>query len=183
MVRPAMLRIRPATPQDAAAVAAIYAPVVERTMISFEEIPPDADEMRSRIERIGAEWPWLVACDGDGVRGYAYGSRHRSRAAYRWSVDTSVYVAEDARGMGVGKALYARLLDDLIARGFYNAFAGIGLPNDASVALHRAFGFEPVGVYRNVGFKFGKWHDVAWWQLQLRPPDGAPQEIIRTSPQ
>ncbi len=178
-----MFEIRQATPGDAAAVAAIYAPIVEQTFISFEETAPDEAEMRERIARIGAGYPYLIAQYAGSVCGYAYGSQHRSRAAYRWSVDTSVYVAENFRGKGAGKALYAELLKQLTGRGFYNAFAGIGLPNDASVALHEFFGFELVGIYRNVGFKFGKWHDTAWWQRQLRPPDSVPAQIIRTAPQ
>lgn len=173
-----MIRIRPATPADAAPIAAIYGPIVEQTFISFEETAPDETQMRERIARISAEYPYLVAEDDGGVCGYAYGSQHRSRPAYRWSVDASVYVAENARGKGVGKALYTELLRRLTEQGFYNAFAGIGLPNEASVALHKSLGFELVGIYRNVGFKFGKWHDTAWWQRQLRRPDTAPAEII-----
>lgn len=169
------MKLRPATVDDAAAIAAIYAPVVERTTISFEEIAPSAAQMRERIGEIARRFPWYVADDG-GVSGYAYGSAHRSRAAYRWSVDVSVYVAEDARGRGIGRLLYAKLLAELQSLGYRNAFAGIALPNDASIALHRSFGFELVGIYRNVGFKFGAWHDVAWWQLKLQNGAGIPEE-------
>ena len=173
-----MLSVREALGTDAAAVAAIYAPIVECTTISFEEVAPSETQMRERMSAIQLRHPWLIAEDGE-VLGYAYGSRHRSRAAYRWSADVTVYVAEHARGHGVGRALYARLFELLHAYGYYNAFAGIALPNDASIALHRAFGFERIGVYRNVGFKFGVWHDVSWWQLQLHDADSAPAEVRR----
>lgn len=103
------------------------------------------------------------------VQGYAYAGRHRERAAYQWAVDTSVYVRADARGRGVGRALYAALFDQLVALGYFQAFAGIALPNAGSVALHESVGFAPLGVYRNVGYKFGAWHDVGWWQKSLQP--------------
>jgi L-amino acid N-acyltransferase YncA len=148
---------------------------VRNTTISFEEAAPDAEQMRGRIANILERFPWLVAEDG-GVLGYAYGSQHRARAAYRWSVDVSVYVSQDARRRGIGRMLYAELIPMLRAQGFYNAFAGIALPNDASIGIHRAFGFEPIGVYRNVGYKNGRWHDVSWWQLQLREPAPNPSE-------
>lgn len=175
----AEIRVRSAIPHDAAAIAAIYVPIVERTAISFEETAPSVDEMRERIAKTQERWPWLVA-QSTRILGYAYGSRHRERAAYRWSVDVTVYVAEDARGIGVGKALYAHLFDLLKERGFYNAFAGIALPNDPSIALHRAFGFEAIGIYRNVGFKLGQWRDVSWWQLRLHEATGSPAEPIQT---
>ena len=172
------MKIRIATLEDAAAVAAIYAPVVAHTHISFEMDPPDAQEMRSRIEKTLAILPWLVAEDAAGaVCGYAYASRHRERAAYQWSVDTTVYVRDDMRGQGVGRALYGRLLPLLAELGYFQAFAGIALPNAGSVGLHEAVGFEALGVYRNVGFKNGEWRDVGWWQKALRPLDtpSAPQ--------
>jgi len=153
---------------DAEAIVAIYAPIVERTAISFEEVAPNADEVREQIATRGATWPWLVADDGD-VLGYAYASRHRVRAAYRWSVDVSAYVHERARGRGVARALYTRLLAMLAAQGFHRAYAGIALPNDASLALHRAVGFTQIAVYHQVGFKTGAWHDVAWLERMLSP--------------
>ncbi|MBW8846842.1 MAG: N-acetyltransferase [Burkholderiales bacterium] len=164
------MKIRTASPDDAAAVAAIYAPVVAHTGISFELDPPDAHEMRSRIEKTLAGLPWLVAEDTAGaVCGYAYAGKHRERAAYQWSVDTTVYVREDMRGQGVGRALYEQLLPLLAELGYFQAFAGIALPNAGSVGLHEAVGFEALGVYRNVGFKNGEWRDVGWWQKTLRP--------------
>jgi L-amino acid N-acyltransferase YncA len=130
---------------------------------------PDAAEIARRIAAGQEQWPWLVADDG-AVLGYAYASQHRSRAAYRWSVDVSVYVAERARRAGVGRRLYQALFAVLTEQGFFNAFAGVTLPNEPSLGLHRAVGFEPVGVYRNVGYKLGSWHDTSWWQRTLRPP-------------
>lgn len=166
------MRIRTATPNDGAAVAAIYAPVVQHTAISFETELPDEAEMSARIERTLTSLPWLVAVDSDGaVCGYAYASKHRERAAYQWSVDTTVYVREDMRGQGVGRALYGRLLPLLAELGYCQAFAGVALPNAGSVALHEAMGFEAIGVYRNVGYKHGAWRDVGWWQRGLRPLD------------
>jgi len=115
-----------------------------------------------------------VAEAGGEIQGYAYGSSHRARAAYRWSVETSAYVREGHRGRGLGTCLYGELLPRLAALGYCNAYAGIALPNEGSQALHRRAGFEPVGVFRRVGRKFGSWHDVAWWQRPLRdaPPVG-----------
>jgi L-amino acid N-acyltransferase YncA len=163
-------RIRLATPDDADAIAAIYAPVVVETAISFETEPPDPATMRARITATLELFPWLVCTEGDGaVIGYVYASRHRERAAYRWSVDTTAYVHRNARGQGVGRALYEALLKELAVFGYFQAFAGITLPNAASVALHEAVGFAPLGVYRNVGYKLGAWHDVGWWQRTLQP--------------
>ncbi len=165
------MKIRTATLEDAAAVAAIYAPVVQHTAISFETDPPAAAEMRGRIDKTLASLPWLVAVDDAGtVCGYAYASKHRERAAYQWSVDTTVYVREGHRGRGVGRALYGRLLPLLTELGYAQAFAGIALPNDGSVGLHEAVGFQPLGVYRAVGFKHGQWRDVGWWQKTLATP-------------
>ena len=167
-------RIRLADDGDAGAIAAIYAPIVESTAISFETVPPDRDEMARRLADTLASYPWLV-CEIDGrVAGYAYATKHRVRGAYQWSVDTSVYVDAARRRAGVGCGLYRSLFAILAAQGFFNAFAGIALPNPASVALHEAVGFEPLGVYRRVGFKLGAWRDVGWWQLTLRAHDASP---------
>ncbi|MCG8593403.1 MAG: N-acetyltransferase family protein [Kiloniellales bacterium] len=156
--------IRSATLQDAGAIQAIYAPIVERTAISFEDAPPTAEEMARRIARTLEAYPYLVAEQEGRLLGYAYAGPHRARAAYRHSVDVTAYVAEAARGQGVAKALYGALLAALAGAGYHAAFAGIALPNPASEALHKAAGFQLVGVYREVGFKFDRWHDVAWWQ-------------------
>jgi len=169
------MSIRTATPDDAAAIAAIYAPIVRDTAISFELEAPDANEMRSRLLATLKTLPWLVSLDTAGeVDGYAYASRHRERPAYQWSVDTTAYVRADRRGHGIGKALYAALFGELVALGYFQAFAGIALPNAASIALHESVGFAPLGIYRDVGFKRGAWHDVGWWQRALQPV-GEPQ--------
>jgi L-amino acid N-acyltransferase YncA len=161
------IAIRSATVEDAPAIRAIYAPVVATTAISFEDIPPSAAEIALRIADTLAGYPYLVATRDGSVVGYAYAGPHRERSAYRFSTDVTVYVAREAHRTGVGRALYGALLPELARRGFHAAFAGIALPNAASVALHEAVGFTKVGVYREVGFKFGRWHDVGWWQRLL----------------
>ncbi|WP_458206512.1 arsinothricin resistance N-acetyltransferase ArsN1 family B [Haladaptatus sp. NG-SE-30] len=162
-----MVTIRLATESDAPQIAAIYEPIVRETVISFETDPPDETEMADRISATLPTYPWLV-CEHDGeTLGYAYASSHRSRDAYQWSVDVSVYVRADHRRSGVGRGLYESLFALLRPQGFYNAYAGIALPNPASVGLHESMGFEQVGVYRNVGYKNGAWHDVGWWQLRF----------------
>lgn len=171
--------IRLARPEDADAVQAIYAPIVRDTFISFETDPPDAAEMRARIARTLGHFPWLVYTDAaDRPIGYAYASRLRERAAYQWACEVTAYVHESARGQGVGRALYECLLAILKAQGYVSAFAGIALPNAASVALHESVGFRPLGTYRNVGFKLGAWRDVGWWQRPIvespPAPDAAP---------
>ncbi|HEX2391573.1 MAG TPA: GNAT family N-acetyltransferase [Solirubrobacterales bacterium] len=164
------MTIRDADPQrDAAACAAIYAPHVEDSPTSFEERAPGAEEMAARIERLAASHAWLVAEQGGEVIGYAYACPHRERPAYRWAVDVSVYVAEAARGRGAGAALYRALFERLRERGFRVAFAGITLPNPASVALHERVGFSAIGVARGIGWKHGAWRDVGWYQLRLSP--------------
>jgi L-amino acid N-acyltransferase YncA len=167
--------IRLATAGDARAVADIYAPNVAGSIISFESEPPGEKEMRRRIEgTLEGGYPWLV-CERRGrVLGYAYAGAHGSRAAYRWSVDVSVYVHGEAHRKGVGRALYTSLFAALRAQGFYNAYAGVTLPNPGSVGLHEAMGFRPVGVYTEVGYKMGAWHDVGWWHLALRDRVGDP---------
>ena len=167
-------RIRLAEAADAEAMTAIYRPVVESPSISFETVAPDRDEMARRLADTMLSHPWLVCDVGGRVAGYAYATKHRVRAAYQWSVDTSVYVDAASRRSGVGRGLYQSLFAILAAQGFFNAFAGIALPNAASVALHEAVGFEPLGVYRRVGFKLGGWHDVGWWQLALRAHAASP---------
>jgi L-amino acid N-acyltransferase YncA len=168
------VRIRLATADDGEAVAAIYRPVVAETAISFETTLPDRGEMARRIAETLRSYPWLV-CDVDGrTAGYAYAARHRVRGAYQWSVDTSVYIAEEYRRRSIGRGLYTSLFAILAAQGYFNAFAGIALPNPGSVGLHEAMGFEPIGVYRRVGFKLNRWHDVGWWQLTLKQHEGTP---------
>lgn len=161
------MEIRLATVQDAPAVAAIYAPVVALTPISFELEPPGPAEMATRILQCLPAYPWLVAVDTGGLAGYAYADRFAARPAYQWSVAISVYVAEACRRQGVGRCLYACLLEMLRSLGYRQALAGITLPNPGSIALHAAAGFHPAGLYRNVGWKLGHWHDVGWWQCDL----------------
>jgi L-amino acid N-acyltransferase YncA len=160
--------IRLATPEDAPGVQAIYAPVVRETVISFELEPPTVEEIRQRIVKTLGQWPWLVCEREGGILGYVYASQHRTRPAYQWSVDVSVYVHANTRRLGVGRALYRSLFSLLTLQGFYQVYAGITLPNPASVRLHESLGFQPVGVYRAVGYKLGAWHDVGWWQLTLK---------------
>ena len=165
--------------RDATAVAAIYRPSVGDGSASFEEIPPGSVEMARRIRRTLARTPWLVATDDDGaVVGYAYAGAHHERPGYRWAVNISVYVDESARGRGIGRHLYDELLAILRRQGFVNVYAGITLPNPASVALHEAIGMRRIGVYERVGFKLGAWHDVAWYGLRLTDPEGVPPEPI-----
>lgn len=164
------MTIRPADPaRDAAACAAIYAPNVESTPISFELVAPDAAEFARRIEKYAATHQFLVAEEGGEVVGYAYACRWRERSAYDWSVEVSVYVDPAHHGRGVGRALYAELFDRLRAQGFRSAVAGITLPNPASIGLHESMGFEPIGALRDIGWKNGGWHDVGYWQLALAP--------------
>jgi L-amino acid N-acyltransferase YncA len=159
--------IRPATAGDAAACAAIYAPFVRDTWVSFETEVPDEAEVARRIAAISASHAWLVADVGGVVAGYAYGSAHRTRGAYGTSCDVTIYIDPGFGRRGVGRSLYAQLLPVLAQRGFHAAYAGIALPNEGSVALHQATGFEPVGIYREVGWKLGAWRDTSWWQRLL----------------
>lgn len=155
------------------ACANIYAPYVDSTVISFEERAPTAEEMATRMRAAHA---WLVAQDAAGkVLGYAYGSRHAQRAAYRWSADVAIYIAASHHRAGVGRTLYTQLLGELRELGLWTLCAGITLPNDASIGLHRAMGFVEVGTYRRIGYKHGAWRDVLWLALDLRPgADGPP---------
>ncbi|WP_366919411.1 arsinothricin resistance N-acetyltransferase ArsN1 family B [Hydrocarboniphaga sp.] len=171
-----------ASPGDAAAIHAIYAPLVASTGISFETRAPSIEEMQKRIATTLAHYPWLVAIDDrDQLLGYAYAGAHRAREAYQWSVDVSVYVAAGAHRLGTGRRLYRALFGILRVQGFVNAYAGIALPNQASIALHEALGFKPIGVYRNVGFKLGAWRDVGWYQLALGSLPAQPSPILAFS--
>ena len=168
-----MAEVRAAVAADAAGIAAVYAPHVSDGVASFELEPPSPQEVSRRM---ASGLPWLVAVEDDVVVGYAYASRHRDRAAYRWSVDVSVYLAPAAQGRGLGRALYEPLLAELTDRGFVRAHAGVVLPNDASVALHERLGFARVGTYPQVGWKAGAWHDVLWLSRALAQPAGEPSE-------
>lgn len=166
--------IRLAKPNDAVGITEIYRPIVLSTPISFEVEPSRDSEMKRRIQETLNAYPWLVCTRDHQVVGYAYAGHHRTRTAYQWSVDTSVYVHPDFQRRGIGRGLYTSLFEILAAQGYFNAYAGITLPNPGSVALHESVGFEPVGVYRDVGYKQGAWHDVGWWQRSLQPPGRTP---------
>lgn len=170
------LAIRPATPEDAEAIAAIYRPYVTDTVITFELDPPDAAEMRARIAQVMPSHPWLVA-EADGVvLGYAYATPYRTRAAYRWVAETGIYMADAARGRGIGTPLYQALLDALTQRGFVAAMGVMTAGNPASTALHERLGFVDTGTQPGIGYKHGGWHDVVFWQKDLAPRVAAPGE-------
>ncbi len=162
--------LRFAAETDATQLLDIYAPIVTDTAISFEEEPPTRPEMAGRIRSTLERYPWLACEEAGHVLGYAYAAGYRPRPAYQWAVEVTVYVRPEAQRKGVASALYTSLLGILRLQGFINALAGIALPNDASVALHERFGFKPVGVLQDVGFKLTRWHDVEWWALHLQEP-------------
>lgn len=178
------MEIRAATTADAEACAAIYAPYVTGTVVSFEAVPPTAGEMAERIASANRTHAWIVAADegeggeeGEGgVFGYAYGGPFASRPAYRWSCEVSVYIEPGRRRAGAGRRLYEALFARLAERGFRTVAAGMTLPNEASEGFHRAMGFEPVGSYRRIGWKHGSWHDVAWAQRPLAAGGDPPAE-------
>jgi phosphinothricin acetyltransferase len=173
------MRIRAASAKDAAAIAEIYRPYVAESSISFETEPPDAMEIARRIAGVGDLYPWLAAEDEGGcLLGYAYASPFRPRAAYRFAVETTVYVRQGAHGRGIGAALYAPLLDTLEGQGFTQAIGAISLPNPASVRLHERLGFRHAGTYAQVGWKLGRWHDVGLWQRRLAAPAEPPEEPL-----
>lgn len=160
--------IRLTNEEDASQMLAIYAPIVRETTISFELEPPSEMEFQHRIKSYQQQMPWLV-CEIDGeVVGYAYASPYRTRAAYQWSVESSVYVGKNYRRKGIATALYTSLFKLLQLQGFYNVVAAIALPNQPSISVHEAVGFLPQGVLRRVGYKFGQWHDIGFWQLSLQ---------------
>lgn len=171
------MKLRAATPADAAALAGIYAPFVTASAVSFETEPPDAEAMRTRIEAGGDLYPWIVAeADDESLLGYAYAAAFRARPAYRFAVETSIYLRPDAAGRGLGRLLYGPLIATLEAQGFTQAIAAITLPNPASVALHERLGFAPAGAYRQVGWKLGAWRDVGLWQRRLAVAGESPGE-------
>lgn len=171
-----MTTIRDATPDDGAACAAIYAPYVTGTAITFEYEPPTPAEMAERIATAQRVHAWVVAEDDGRIVGYAYAGQYKERAAYRWSCEVSVYLESGRRRGGTGRALYEALFERLVGRGFRTAVAGMTLPNPASEGLHRALGFQLIGVYRAIGWKHDRWHDVAWTQKALVDGDGSTTE-------
>jgi phosphinothricin acetyltransferase len=168
--------IRAATAADAAAIAAIYRPYVENSRVSFEETAPGAAEMAARMA--GPLHPWLAAEESGKLIGYASSSPYHRRPAYRWTVETSIYLAAEAQGRGLGRALLSSLLELLTRQGYVTAIAAIALPNPVSIALHQRLGFAPAGTYRGVGFKRDEWTDVSLWQRDLAPRTGSPSEPL-----
>ena len=172
-----MVLIRLGREEDAPPLAEIYRPYVEASRISFEERAPDATEMARRL--VGdhpGRHPWLVADDGGRILGFANSSPFRARPAYRWSVETGIYLVADACGRGIGKDLLSRLIQLLERQGYVAAIGAIALPNDPSVRLHEALGFVPAGTYRGTGFKMGEWIDVGLWQKELAQRSSTPAE-------
>jgi phosphinothricin acetyltransferase len=170
--------IRIASEDDAEAILAIYAPIVTDTAISFETEVPSVEKMRRRIRETLKTYPWLVAERDGEILGYGYAGPLRRREAYRWSAETSMYIREDARATGVGTAIGMKLTEILLRMGVVNLFGGTTLPNAASEAIYRASGFEQSGVWRNAGYKLGRWHDVGWYQRQIREVDGEPPPFV-----
>ena len=171
--------IRLANEEDPAAIAAIYAPYVTDSCVSFEEVAPGEAEMGRRIrgDRPGF-YPWFVAEEEGEVRGFASSAPFRSRHAYRWTVETGIYLAPDAAGRGIGRRLLSALLEELEWQGYVAAIGAIALPNPVSVALHERLGFAHAGIYRQVGFKMGQWLDVGLWEKNLAARTAAPIEPI-----
>ena len=163
------MTIRFATPDDAPVILAIYAPFITESSVSFEYEVPTVAEFTSRIQTVQQQLPYLVAESDGRVLGYSYASKHRDRTAYQWSVETTVYVHPDGHRQGIARQLYTILFDFLRRQGYYSAYAGITLPNAKSVGFHQAMDFEPVGVYENIGYKMGVWHDVGWFQRMIQP--------------
>jgi len=175
--------LRIATPVDGPAIRSIYAPYVESTAITFETEVPTTEEMTDRIEQTHEAFPWIVCeTENEGVVGYATASSLRSKAAYAWAVELTVYVDDDIQQSGVGTALYTSLLEILREQGYVDAYAAVTLPNSASVSLHENFEFEPVGTFPAAGHKQGSWHDVQWWHRQLgeHPADPEPPTPVET---
>jgi L-amino acid N-acyltransferase YncA len=172
--------IRFVGPADAAGIVAIYAPYCESTCVSFEIVAPSIEQMEQRIIHVTAGYPWLIGEIDGQIAGYVYATRHRERAAYRWSVDVAVYVATHCQRRGIGRILYQALFSILREQGYFKAFAGVSLPNAASIALHERMGFRRAAVFSGVGYKFGRWLDVGWWHLDLQPerPDPADPHLF-----
>jgi len=172
-------KVRIATTEDAEGILAIYNPCILHTAITYEEKPLASAQMRARMAEIMVGHPWLVCVDDrNEVLGYAYASLHGARAAYRWSVDVAIYTHPGHHRRGMGRTLYSVLLNILKLQGYVSAYAGISLPNPASVGLHEALGFKPAGVFPSAGFKLGEWRDVGWWYLPLAPRANAPAEPV-----
>ncbi len=170
--------IRCARLTDAPALLEIYGPYVKDTPITFELESPSIADMQARMTQIIEQYPWLVFEDEGQILGYVYACEHRSRKAYRWSVDVAVYVRQGHGRLGIGRKLYRQLFQILPRLGYANAFAGITLPNEPSVGLHEAMGFKCIGIYQKVGYKLNSWYDVGWWQLPFQHPAHPPEPRV-----
>lgn len=171
--------IRLATEDDSNSVLEIYAPFIKQTIITFELEVPTLSEFRKRMAVIQKKYPWVLCEFNNDVVGYAYASQFNVRAAYDWSVDFSIYIKPQFHGKKIGKALYFALFKLLKLQGYYNAYAGITLPNSKSESFHQSFGFMPIGVYQNVGYKFGGWHDVKWFEFKIQDYSKSPIKPTR----
>lgn len=173
-----MIKIRAAAPKDFTQIASIYMPYVTSSAISFETKPPTPEEMLARMNASDGLYPWLVATteDDDAILGYAYAGQFRERPAYRYTVETSIYLGGGVQGQGTGRLLYSALIATLIAQDFTQAIAVLSLPNEQSIALHEATGFRRGGVVREIGYKSGQWHDIGMWQRELSEPAEPPLE-------
>jgi L-amino acid N-acyltransferase YncA len=172
------IKIRAARDSDADQISAIYMPYVTGSAISFETKAPNSAEILSRMHASGGLYPWLVATteDEDAVLGYAYATLFRDRPAYRYTVETSIYLGGGVAGQGLGRLLYSALIETLIAQDFTQAIAVISLPNEHSIALHEATGFRRAGIVREIGYKSGQWHDIGMWQRVLSEPTEPPRD-------
>lgn len=168
-------KIRLATIDDSASILRIYTPFITDTIITFEYTVPSITEFKERMAHIQASYPWLVCEINNIIAGYAYASRFREREAYKWSVDFAIYIDPEYQGKNIGKALYYALSEALKLQGYYNAYAGVTIPNVKSEGLHEAFGFHSIGTYHNVGYKFGGWHDVRWYEINLKEHQKSPE--------
>ena len=171
-------KIRMAVPEDAEAILNIYGPYIDHTVITFEYERPHLSVFAERIRKIACDYPYLVYEEGGKICGYAYAHRQMERAAYQWNAELSVYVDDEAKGKGIGKALYGAILEILKRQNFRNVYAGVTYPNERSQNLHRHYGFALLGVYHNTGYKFGKWHDVMWFEKFLNEGQKEPQPLL-----
>ncbi|HET7118506.1 MAG TPA: GNAT family N-acetyltransferase [Hanamia sp.] len=178
--------IRLISENDAGEVLEVYKPYVLNTIITFEYEVPAIDEFLQRIKANITDYPWLVCQHGNKIIGYAYAGLHRYRTAYQWSCESSVYLLPEFHRKGIASILYETLFSLLRIQGYINVYAGISLPNEKSVGFHQSYGFKKVGIYKKIGYKFDKWHDVEWFQLQLQkhidnpPIPKAIQSIVNT---
>jgi L-amino acid N-acyltransferase YncA len=159
--------IRLITESDASEVLKLYEPYVVNTIVSFEYEVPAIDEFVQRIKTNTIDYPWLVSLNNEIITGFAYASRHRYRTAYQWSAESTIYLSSGFQGKGIARVLYETLFSLLRLQGYFNVYAGVGLPNEKSVGFHKALGFEEIGIFKKIGYKLGNWHDTYWFQLQI----------------